>query len=290
MKSASAIDSERALPEKRRVALLKLLGDEDPAVYRTIREKILATGSEAAEWLRPHALSRDPVMRRHVREILLHFDGQAADDEFLGFCLKQGEELNLEQGAFLLARTRYPGINTEAYGALLDSFAGELSHRLERRAKASRTLSEVNRYLFEELGFVGNQRDYYNPDNSYLNRVIDRRTGSPISLCLVYLLVARRLSLPVAGIGLPGHFICRYQSSSAEVYVDAFNKGQFLTKADCIQYLARGNFSPREDYLAPLSARRLLLRLCANLHQVYQELEKQDEALRLQRYMVALAR
>ena len=98
------------------------------------------------------------------------------------------------------------------------------------------------------------------------------------------------MRLPVAGIGLPGHFICRYQSSSAEIYVDPFNHGRLLTKADCVQYLQQGNFGVRDNYLAPVSPRRMLLRICGNLHQIYLHLEMAEEATRLQRYLVALAR
>jgi regulator of sirC expression with transglutaminase-like and TPR domain len=98
------------------------------------------------------------------------------------------------------------------------------------------------------------------------------------------------LRLPVAGIGLPGHFICRHQSTSAEIYVDAFNGGKFMTKADCVQYLVQGNYSLREDSLAPVSPRRILLRICGNLHQIYLQLERADETTRLQRYLVALGR
>jgi regulator of sirC expression with transglutaminase-like and TPR domain len=148
----------------------------------------------------------------------------------------------------------------------------------------------MNEYLFGELRFAGNGENYYDPENSYLNRVIDRRTGNPINLCIVYLLVARRLRLPVAGIGLPGHFICRYQSTSAELYVDPFNRGRFLSKADCVQYLTHGNYSLRDEYLAPVTPRKLLLRVCGNLHQIYLQLEQAQEATRLQRYLIALAR
>ena len=148
----------------------------------------------------------------------------------------------------------------------------------------------MNHYLFQELAFRGNEENYYDPENSYFNRVLDRRTGNPISLCLLYLLLARRLRLPMVGIGLPGHFICRFQSSAAEIYVDAFQRGSFLTKADCVQYLLRGNYSVREQYLSPVTPRRLLLRVCSNLHQVYQQLDTAEEATRVHRYVVALAK
>ena len=282
--------ARQEISQSQRVALLSLLADEDPLVYRTVRDKLLSCGPPAAEWLRPHTISDDPALRRHARQIVLHFDRQAADDHFLAFCLRHGEEFDLEQGAWLFAQTQYPLINVEAYHAVLDGYANELRGRFDGSGEPQQILTAFNQYLFGELGFMGNEANYYDPENSYLNRVLDQRTGNPINLCLLYILLARRLRLPVAGIGLPGHFICRYQSTAAEMYLDPFNRGSLMTKADCIQYLVSANCSLRDDYLAPVSARRFLLRVCSNLHQVYQRLELAAEAMRLQRYLVALAR
>ena len=255
-----------------------------------MRTKILSCGAEAGAWLRPHLLSPDPVLRRRVREIIRYFDQQAADIRFLAFCLKHGEELDLEEGAWLFAATEYPDINIEGYRAVLDEYAAELRERISVEEDGGQMLGAINRYLFDELGFAGNEQNYYDPQNSYLNRVLDRRTGNPISLCLFYLLLARRLRLPVAGIGLPGHFLCRYQSTSDEIYLDVFNRGRLLTKADCIQHLIQGKHRLREDFLSPVSPRRLLTRVCANLHQIYLQLDLAEEATRLQRHLVALGR
>jgi len=283
-------DSKAPPLERRHAALLNLLGDENAEVYHAVREQILAEGSAACQWLRPHALSDDPLLRRRVQEIIRHTDKQAGDNRFLTFCLNHGEEFDLESAAWLLAQTQFPGINVEAYQALLDGYANALRERTEHNGRASALLGKINDYLFDELGFKGNEQNYYDPDNSYLNRVLDRRTGNPISLCLFYMLLARRLRLPVTGIGLPGHFICRYQSASGEIYVDVFNRGRLLTKADCVHYLVRGNYDLREEYLAPVSPRRIFLRICSNLHQIYLGLGLKDNATRLQRYLVALAR
>src|SRR5712664_2961951 len=212
MNAVAAITLPETLSESGRAALINLLADDDRAVYQTVRQKIISYGPQAAEWLRPHLLSNDPSLRRRSQEIVLHFDRQAADNRFLGFCLKHGEEFDLEQGAWLLAQTRYPDINVEGYGALLDYYARQLRERLAPETDPKEVLSALNHYLFVELGFSGNEENYYEPENSYLNRVIDRRTGNPINLCLIYILLARRLRLPVTGIGLPGHFICRHQS------------------------------------------------------------------------------
>jgi len=290
MSRVGTITSPEELSESQKAALLTLLADEDPSIYRKIRQRIVSFGPPAADWLRPHTLSRDPALRRRAQEIVLSFDRQAADDAFLGFCLKHGETFDLEEGAWKLAQTQYPDINVSGYQALLDSFASDISESLRDVTAAEDILGVLNRYLFDELGFAGNEEQYHDPDNSYLNRVLDRRTGNPINLCLVYLLLARRLVLPITGIGLPGHFVCRFQSSSAEIYIDAFNGGKLMTKADCVQYLLQGNYSIREDYLAPVSPRRILLRICGNLHQIYLQLEQTETATRLQRYLVALAR
>ena len=278
------------LSEGQKTALLSLLADEDSAVYRMVREKIVSHGSDVIRWLRPHTLSNDPALRRRAQDIIWHFGRQAADNQFLGFCLKHGEEFDLEEGIWLLAQTQYPDINVEAYQALLDNFASELRERLDLTREPKDVLTRINTYLFEELGFSGNEENYYDPENSYLNRVIDRRTGNPINLSLLYMLLARRLRLPVTGIGLPGHFICRHQTSAAEIFIDAFHGGKFLSKADCVQYLVHANYSLRDDCLAPVSSRRMLLRICGNLHQTYLQLQRTEETTRIQRYLVALAR
>lgn len=290
MEPSATIVSAVVPPESQRAALIKLLADDDPAIYHAIRDKILSYGESARDWLRPHTLSTDPLLRRRAQEIIRHFDRQAADNRFVAFCLKHGEDCDLEQGAWLLAQTQYPEINTEAYSALLDNFAGELRQRVEPTAHARHIVHTMVEYVCGELGFTGNEQNFYDPENSYLNRVLDRRTGNPISLCIVYLLLARRLRLPMVGIGFPGHFLCRHQSSLNEIYIDAFNRGKLLTKADCMHHLLRGNFDLHEHYLAPVSARRILARSCGNLHQVYARLGHKDETTRFQRYLVALAR
>jgi regulator of sirC expression with transglutaminase-like and TPR domain len=289
MESATSKAVLDELPESQKAALISLLGDEDPSVYEAVREKILSCGLVARDWLRPQTLSSNPLVRRRAQEIIRHMDRQSADDGFLAFC-KQNKDFDLETAAWLLAQTQYPEINVEAYAALLDNLAGELEQRISPLTRATPLFNRINQYLFDELGFTGNEENYYDPDNSYLNRVLDRRTGNPINLTLVYMLLARRLHLPVTGIGLPGHFLCRYQSASDEVYIDAFNRGKLLSKGDCIHYLVRGNYDLREEYLTPISPRRMLARICGNLHQIYNRLGQKDEVNRFQRYLVALSR
>jgi regulator of sirC expression with transglutaminase-like and TPR domain len=278
------------LEEKHRKALVSLLADEDAKVYHTVRRTILSYGPSSSDWMRAHTLSDDPVLRRRASEIVDHFARQNADTQFLAFCLSQGEDFDLERGVLLLSRTQYPKTNLEAYTALLDYYAAVLRERLDLNGPAEQIIRVINDYLFRELRFVGDERHFQDADNSYFNRVLDRRIGNPISLCLVYLLLARRLRLPLAGIGLPGFFMCRYQSSRAEIYLDAFHGGRVLVKADCVKLVMQLQQRFDDSFLAPLSARRILMRICYNLHSIYSQQKSAAQAQRLQRYLIALAK
>jgi len=278
------------LAAQQQAALIKLLSDEDPAVYEAVREKIISLGSDTQIWLKPCQLSGDPIMRRHATELVRHFDRETADTRFMALCLQDEDKIDLEKGALLLARTQHPEINTAAYSALLDDYAGELREWLAEGDQTKHVLERVNDFIFGNLGFTGNMENYYDAENSFLNSVLDRRTGNPVSLCVIYILLARRLGLPVSGVGLPGHSVCRYVSAGEEVYIDAFNLGKLLSRNDCLEHLKRCKHELREEYLQPMSARRMLARMCGNLEQIYTEQNQTDDATRVQRYLFALTR
>ncbi|HEY3857837.1 MAG TPA: transglutaminase-like domain-containing protein [Verrucomicrobiae bacterium] len=288
--SVSQAKPSRKLEDKQRQALISLLADDDAKVYRTVRETLLSFGPGCSEWMREHTLSNDPILRRRATEIVQHFGRLDADTQFLAFCLNQGEDFDLEKGVLLLSRTQYPSINIEGYSAILDDYAGELRERLDLSAPADHILRIITDYLFQELKYTGDSQNFYDPENSYFNCVLDRRIGNQITLSLVFLLVARRLRLPVVGIGLPGHFLCRYQSSRSELYVDAFHGGRLLAKADCVKRVIELRQRFDESCLAPVSSRRILLRICASLHQIYTQQKSPVQIERLQRYLVALAK
>src|SRR5438046_10442217 len=109
------VQSSEALSASQRAALISLLPDEDPAIYQIVRRKILSYGQTACEWLQPHMLSSDPVMRRRALEIVHHLARKGSDEKFLDFCQHNGEELDLELAAGLLAQPQYPDTNIEGY-------------------------------------------------------------------------------------------------------------------------------------------------------------------------------
>ena len=290
MPTVGAIVSFDSLPPSKRDALITLLADDDVAIYQAVRSRLLDYGPAICDWLRQFTLSADPKLRRRATELLTFHARNAAHQRFLDFCQKMGESGDLEMGAVLLARTRFPEVNQSGYSAILDEWADTLRTTLSGLTESGEILGEMNRYLFDRLAFSGNEQYGLDPDCVYFSKILDRRTGGPIGLCLVYLLLARRLQLPVTGIGLPSHFICRYQSSTREIYVDCFRRGAFLSKGDCVKYLLQARHEAVDGGLSPVSNRRMLLRMCVNLLHTYRRLEMDEEAARLQTYVQALGR
>ena len=271
-------------------AMLTLLGDDDPEVRSAIRAKLVAGGEPVFRFLGRHRLHPEPSVRTRVRELLDHREAALRDGEFMAFVLGQGEQFDLEDGVWRFSLARYPDINVAAFRAQLDAWADRVRDSLRAGASGAETLLALNQVLFGELGFRGNSDDYHDPANSYVNRVMDRRRGIPISLSAVYLFVGRRLGLPVAGIGMPGHFLCRYQTSREEIYIDAFNGGKLLDRADCKRRIEALAVEHDDSHLAPVTSRRMLQRMIANLHLLHKEKKQRAEAERLQRHLVALSR
>ncbi len=282
-------DSGIPTPE-RQSALLTLLTDDDPAISRCIREQLVAGGATTLAWLGGYRLHADAAVRREVRGILGQFASARAEVAFLGFVASHGENFDLEEALWLFVRTRHPEAPVEGYVAQLDEWAGRLREQMPGVASGEEMLGRINSLLFGELGFRGNEDDFFEPANSYLNLVMDRRLGIPISLCVVYLFVCRRLHLPVAGVGMPGHFLCRYQTPREEHYVDAYNGGMLIPRSECVRRIKQGAVAYDDGAVLPISPRRILQRMIANLHLVHKQRRDRAEAERLQRYLVALAR
>jgi regulator of sirC expression with transglutaminase-like and TPR domain len=182
------------------------------------------------------------------------------------------ERIDLERVALYIAMEEYPDLDVEVYIHALDSIALEIKKRLPKEFYPLKILKTIQQYLYEELGYSGNRTDYYDPRNSFLNQVIDRRTGIPITLALIYLAIARRIDFPMVGINMPGHFIIRPIAENLEIFVDPFHSGEILFSQDCEELLMKvfdRRVELQPEYLAPVSNRQLLGRLLTNLKVIY---------------------
>ncbi|MBD0266700.1 MAG: SirB1 family protein [Cyanobacteria bacterium Co-bin8] len=182
------------------------------------------------------------------------------------------EQIDLAAAALYIAQENYPDLEVEAYLNALDTMADEVRERLPQEAYPLKIIRTLNQYLFTDLGFKGNTDDYYDPRNSFLNEVIERRTGIPISLSLVYLEVARRIDFPMAGVGLPGHFLIRPTLEEMAIFVDPFHEGEILFEADCrdrLQAIYGEGAKLQPEHLEVISPKALLARLLSNLKIIY---------------------
>ena len=180
--------------------------------------------------------------------------------------------IDLGRAALALARLEHPDLDEDSYVERLSEFAEQLRPKLNGSLASKDVVQAVSRHLFEDLGFCGNEGDYYDLRNSFLNEVIERRTGIPITLSIVYLEVARHLELPYFGVGLPGHFLVKYDNGRRRVFVDPFNGGRTLKRSQCQKWLREilgRRVVLREHDFAAVDKRYIIRRMLNNLRDIY---------------------
>lgn len=268
-------------------ALIRLLSDENERVARTVSGKLVEIGDAAVPLLREAEIEQ-PEMARRIEAVLDEIRGSRLEGELRDLAVCPEDQMDLERGVFLIARYAYPGLDTEPYTRALDEMATEARERMGARVSGEEAVKTLNRYLFTEQGFRGNTKNYYEVENSYLNRVIDRRLGIPISLSVLYLLVGKRLGLPVAGIGMPGHFLVKFDSDRYKVFVDCFNAGALLSERDCARFLTQAGYGFEDRYLQRSSVRAILARNLKNLVAIYNKLEDSVKVARFSRFIQLL--
>jgi regulator of sirC expression with transglutaminase-like and TPR domain len=189
-------------------------------------------------------------------------------------------EMELDRAVLYLAGEDYPALEAEDYLQRLASLASEVLKKVGDTTDQRGLMLALNHYLFDELGFTGNAADYYNPDNSYLNRVLETRMGIPITLSVLYLEVGRRLGLVCHGVGLPGHFVVGLDILG--LYLDPFHAGQLMSATDCrllLQDMFGDRLPWREEFLRPYSKHEILLRMLTNLSQIFMQAEEYARAV-----------
>ncbi|HSE03936.1 MAG TPA: transglutaminase-like domain-containing protein [Methylomirabilota bacterium] len=203
--------------------------------------------------------------------------------EFARAVERPDDRIDLARAALLIAAAEHPGLSVDDHVARLTALA-QAAEPARRAADALGRLHRLREFLFEELGFAGDHDDYFDPRNSHLNEVLDRRLGIPITLSLVLIEVGRRLDLEMEGIGLPGHFITGARVAGEQVLLDPFNRGALLTIESCRELVGRALGRPvrlAPEHFAPVSNRQFLTRMLANLKGVYWRREAWDQVVRV---------
>ena len=201
------------------------------------------------------------------------------------------DDLDLTQMALLIALSEYPNLDLQLEQQSLDSLASGASHRLDDEKEPLARANMLSEYLFDEVGFSANQEDYYDPRNSYLNEVLERRVGIPITLSLLYIEVGKRLEMDLEGVGMPGHFLVRVKSGPEDILVDPFHRGIIVSEQECasrLQQIVGDTVAWDKRYVAGVSDRELITRILRNLRAIYAAVNDHGRVSRVEEWINAL--
>ena len=220
-------------------------------------------------------------------------------DRFAELVARQGDQVELARACLQIAEDAYPGLDVDGYVGEIDRFANRLRARFAPQAVAEDRVIALNEFMFDDLGFGGNTDDYYDPRNSYLNEVIDRRTGIPITLSVLYMEIGRRIGLPFEGVSFPGHFLVRLPLRGGTLVLDPFSGGVPQSESELRERLKRvipreaaGGIPvaklPLDEFLEPASNRQILARVLRNLKMVYREKDQPQRLLEVLNRMIVV--
>jgi regulator of sirC expression with transglutaminase-like and TPR domain len=213
---------------------------------------------------------------------------------------KEDARIDLARACLMIAQDAYPGLEVERYLGEIERMAIRLRGRLPAAGGPEERVATLNQFLFDDLGFWGNTEEYYDPRNSYLNEVIDRKTGIPITLAILYMEVGRRVGLPLEGVSFPGHFLVRLRLRGGMLVLDPFTGGAAQSEAELRERLQRvipegvaDNLPvvelPLDQFLEPASNRQILARVLRNLKGIYREADKPERMLDVLNRMLLVA-
>jgi regulator of sirC expression with transglutaminase-like and TPR domain len=202
------------------------------------------------------------------------------------------ERIDLLRASLTIARTEYPDLDIRNYVTRVEALASKVRSQVSPEISVVDMITSLNRVMFRDMGFRGNREDYYDPRNSFLNDVLERRLGIPITLSVLYMEVARRIGLPLVGVGMPGHFLLKvYDVEGRQILIDPFNNGSMLNAADCEQRMKEvyaGELRFKPEYLLPVSRRQILTRMLNNLRHIYMSVRQFRKTLAIVDLVLAI--
>lgn len=282
-------EKKKAAPSPKIQAMLSLLEDSDPEVVAGLAENLQRMPeSEFQAVIDAWCRNADDLKAPMPSAISLAQRRRAMEQ----FCrlTENRKPIELETGALLISMWGRPDLPLSRAQLKLDAYAGHLSETISRQTAGEQPVeaaASLCRYLFEEIGFRGNEENYSDPDNSFISAVLETRLGIPISLCLVALLVARRIGLDLIPIGSPNRFLIAVRGVQHLTYIDCFGGGNFLEDAQARRLL--GKFPAKVEAFPPADTREILARMLRNLHPVYRELGDTMRNVELERMLSCVA-
>ena len=277
-------------------ALVKLLDDPDQEIYQHVEARLLLYGNEVIDYLEnvwEHSL--DALLQERIENIVhkIQFSNVKED---LNLWYQSGA-FDLLKGALVINRYQYPDLDEDKVILQIEEIKREIWVGLQYEMSSIEKIKLINHTFYNVYGFSGNTKNHHDPQNSYINQVIESKKGNQISLAIIYATLAQKLDIPVYGVNLPQHFILGYIDESKRdeqefgvlFYINAFNKGAIFGKHDVDQFLRQLNLEPLPGFYAPCSNVEIIRRVIRNLISAYENLgstEKVEELKQLQDILI----
>ncbi len=267
------------LNNKELKALVSLLDDDDREVVQHVEDRIMALGTYIIPYLEfEWENSFNPIVQKRIEELVHGLQFELTKEKLYAW-KSQGAESLLE-GMWILNTYQYPDLELEQLTKEIEQIYYDVWMEFKPDLHPVDQVKLLNSVIFNKLKFGANTKNFHSPGNSMMNVVLQTRKGNPISLCVVYILVAQKLSLPVYGVNLPNLFVMTYKKDDVQFYINAFNRGLIFSKKEIDEYLTNLRLSPNDIYYEPCDNLDIIARVLRNLVNSHEKLghsEKVDE-------------
>jgi regulator of sirC expression with transglutaminase-like and TPR domain len=258
-------------------ALVSLLDDEDKQVSSHVEEKILSIGKEAIPFLEHEWESNlNPAVQARIEELIHILQYELLKERLKNWYA--GDEHDLLTGMWILATYQYPEIELEKLRQDLEQIYYETWLEFRPDLYPYDQVKVINSVLFNKLKFGANTKNFHSPGNSMINVVLESHKGNPITLCVIYMLVAQKLKLPVSGVNLPNLFILTYKDDNHQFYINAFNRGLIFSKQDIENYINELHLVPQTSFYEPCNSIDIVRRALRNLVMSFEKMGEHAKA------------
>jgi len=252
------------MKKKELKALVSLLEDEDSDIISEIEEKIISLGNEVIPFLeRQWESTLNPTLQTRIEDLIHSLQFETLKDKFIIW--KGKKDKDLLKGLWLIATYQYPDLELEALKKDIEQIYYEVWLEFKPEAHHYDQIKILNSVIFGKLKFSANTKNFHAPGNSMINVVLQSKKGNPISLCMIYMIIAQKLELPVYGVNLPNLFMLTYKTKDVQFYINVFNRGLIFSKSDIDSYLEDLQLSPRGIFYQPCENLEIIKRILRNL-------------------------
>ncbi len=280
--------SENKLSDRELKALVSLLDDQDDQIVNQIVDKIRSLGKEIIPFLEQEWESNfNPSVQRRIEELIHDLQYERLKDRVKEWY--ESKDQDLLTGLWLVATYQYPDLELEKLKQELEQIYYDAWLEFKPDLYPYDQVKVLNSVLFNKLKFGANTKNFHSPGNSMINVVLETHKGNPITLCIIYMLVAQKLKMPVYGVNLPNLFIVTYKEEKNQFYINAFNKGLIFTKQDIENYIHELRLTPQDSFFEPCSNLEIIRRVFRNLIMSFDKMGEHAKAEEVKELLLIIA-